>query len=155
MKTAANMLPNTMSDRPGYTSGRGATLTDLNSEKLDHIFKEIKENIGKDASEEFIAMVVDLKVASCTGFLVQLYRLESNGWMYIKQDEPEGKRNDTYVENQGEAIGMMMSGMFSNDTDRDETIQIVLPFLSNHNKSHCTMSGKQWVNKEGCYYDYR
>ena len=61
-------LPQNMSSRPGYTSGRGATITDLDSERLTFIYDELIENETQEAADNFVLMVQNLKVASCTDF---------------------------------------------------------------------------------------
>lgn len=149
-KTAAEMLPPSMSSRPGYTAGRGATMTDLDSKRLDHIYAEIVEHIGQDAGDNFVDMVQDLEVASCTGFLNSLYNLERAGWNYTKKEKEPNKDHDMHVESEGEAMGAFLS-IFGGGNDRDETLMIVSPFLGRFRKQHCTMENMDPRKMERMY----
>lgn len=144
-------LPNSMSNRPGFTSGRGATISDLDSKKLHHIHSEIKKNEGEDAARNFVDMVEDLTVASCTGFLLALYQLETDGWVYAKKEDTK-KRNDIYAENEGEAIGTVLATLSSpglrDSRKSDDTLRIVGPFLRNFGRMH-----KTTFNEDGFYMD--
>jgi len=137
-------LPNSMSSRPGYTSGRGAIISDLDSEKLTHIHDNILKEIGEEASKNFVKMVKNLKVASCTSFLMNLYELESNSWVYI-----EPKDIDTYVSNEGEALGVVMS-IFGNRSD--DTLEIVGEFLSRYGETHISETNDRIYNSKMKYY---
>ena len=81
-----------MSSRPEYYSGRGATLTDLNSEYLSRIHGIIKESHGTDAAKNFVDMVANIKVLSASDFLTCFYFLEIHSWKYrgFQSDLPQG-----------------------------------------------------------------
>ena len=151
MRQSKNYLPNSMSSRPGYTSGRGATTTDLDSKKLSFIYDKIRENESIDAADNFVQMVKNLQIASCTEFLVSLYKLEDRGWKY--DDSFFGKSsNDVYVENEGEAIGTIFSA-FGGGIRHDDTLSIVSKFLRQHNESHITMGNSNSRDHYGCFYE--
>jgi len=71
---------NRMSTRPEYYSGRGATMSDLNGEILEGIFKGILKEFGNSAADNYVKMVADIKVASATTFLTELYGLFYSDW---------------------------------------------------------------------------
>jgi len=137
-------LPNSMSSRPGYTSGRGATISDLDFEKLTYIHDNILKEVGEEASKNFVKMVKNLKVASSTSFLLNLYELESNSWVYT-----EPKDIDNYVSNEGEAFGTVMS-IFGNRGD--DTLEIVGEFLSRFGEIHISETNDRIYNSKMKYY---
>jgi len=132
-----NYLPQNMSSRPGFTSGRGATITDLDSDRLTFIYDKIVENENQDAADNFVLMVQNLQVASCTEFLLSLYRLEIRGWKYDDTFFSDSNSNGIYAENEGEAIGTLFAGI-SGGSRVDDTLRIVYPFLSKFDKLHIT-----------------
>ena len=148
MFTAKQCLPNSMSERPGYTSGRGATISDLDSKKLSFIYDRIRNNISKEASNNFIDMVQDLRVASCTGFLNALYSLEYSDWKYTKNSDRDV--SDIHVENEGEGIGTILAKI--SGSNRDETLQIVGDFLRTFGKHHITLNDRIRGGRKGYYY---
>ncbi len=152
MILARDTLPKSMSYSPGFTSGRGAMISDLDSEKLLFIHDKIKNGISEEAAENMVDMVQDLKVASCTGFLKELYMLERNDWIYNKKEHPKNEeRNDLYCENMGEAEGTLLSTIFGGNGD--DTLQIVSRFLSRFDKRHITESNKRiQIDKNGRTY---
>jgi len=74
-----------MSTRPEYYSGRGAALSDLNSEILQKIYVGIEKQYGVKAAKNYVRMVDDIKVLSATTFLEELYQLFYNDWKYVKK----------------------------------------------------------------------
>jgi hypothetical protein len=121
-----------MSTRPGYYSGRGATRTDLNSEKLERIHAAILKNKGEDAAKAFIEMVVNIPVLSATDFLIALTALDASDYnIEAVWGANLGSNKGIYLEGEGEAwgtIGSVLGGM----ADRDETPSIRGPFLRRH-----------------------
>lgn len=69
-----------MSDRPEYYSGRGATISDLDGDKLYAIYQKIKQELGTNHADNFVTMVQRLKTLSATNFLNSLYILERYDW---------------------------------------------------------------------------
>lgn len=69
-----------MSDRPEYYSGRGATTSDLNGDKLYAIYQKITQELGASQADAFVTMVKKLKTLSATNFLNSLYTLERYNW---------------------------------------------------------------------------
>jgi len=122
-----------MSTCPEYFSGRGATLTDLNSEILEKIYQGIEKEFGEKAASNYVKMVDGIKVLSATTFLQELYLLESRGWEYVpKRDEsgivvPKNEDGEYNTE-----LGML--GMISalSSSGRDDTQQIKGHFLLTH-----------------------
>ncbi len=121
-----------MSSRPEYYSGRGATLSDLNSEILLKIQKRIKEVFGDKEAKAFVQMVKTLKTLSATTFLQELYILHSRDW----QTKPNGvndacgvvipKDDDGNYNIAGGMFGMLAA--MTHD-GRDDTRQIRAQFL--------------------------
>ncbi|MFA5207524.1 MAG: hypothetical protein WC428_02590 [Candidatus Paceibacterota bacterium] len=130
---------NNMSTRPEFTSGRGAILCDLNGKQLEGIYQGILKEFGKKAASNFVKMVEDIKVISCTTFLEELYMLCGNGWKYTKKPKEQQANGISIPKNdQGEyddrSMVSGMLGMFAafGNNGRDETPQIKNFFLSNH-----------------------
>lgn len=133
MDTLKNVIRNNRMDTaPSFYSGRGATLTDLNSDILRGIHKGIKKEFGKNASENFIKMVAGIKVASATTFLNELYSLLSNGWKYTeKENDASGidiAKNEDGSHNLASAMFTMGEALMG-DSNRDDTALIVCAFL--------------------------
>lgn len=103
-----------MSSRPGFYSGRGATMSDLNSKILNKIADLIKKHYGEDAHQAFIKMVWEIKILSASAFLVNLYALERAGW---KLSKITITNKDSYFENEGEAMGLLLATLTRKDTD--------------------------------------
>lgn len=74
-----------MSSKPEFYTGRGATLIDLNSKRLEDIYQLIKNNPGNDAANSFIQLIAHTPVLSATYFLVALYKLEESNWVWNKK----------------------------------------------------------------------
>ena len=144
MRNSEKYLPKGISSRPGYTSGRGARTSDLNSDQLLYIYNEIKENEGYSAADNFVSMIENLKVASCTDFLLSLYRLEDNKWKFDNFES-----NGIYTENEGEAIGTLFATLSGNNID--DTLAIVVPFLNKFNKVHISDRFGEYSNKYNSY----
>jgi hypothetical protein len=127
---------NGMSTRPEYYSGRGATLSDLNSQILQGIYDGISKEFGEDADENYVKMVADIKVLSATTFLQELYNLERNGWKYTeKQKHADGiaipKNKDGEYDEISTLHGLIsVVGTMSNN--RDDTGIIRGSFLASH-----------------------
>jgi hypothetical protein len=124
-----------MSGNPGFYSGRGATLSDLDSYILEDIYTGIKTAHGINAGEEFVQMVSEIPKMSATDFLVNLYNLESNEWKWDKRmvrDESGiyvgGTTDDQKFASGFLTIASVMAGM----NNRDDTGYIKRPFLLNH-----------------------
>jgi hypothetical protein len=124
-----------MGRNPGFYSGRGATMSDLNSDILEKIYTGIKTAHGINAGEEFVQMVADIPKMSATDFLYNLYNLECNNWNWDKRmlrDESgvyvDG-RSDTEKFAQGLAT---IAGVFSGMNARDDSLYIKESFLRDH-----------------------
>ena len=123
-----------MSTRPEYYSGRGATLSDLNSNILQKIYLGIEEHYGKKAAKNYVKMVADIKVLSATTFLQELYMLFNSDWKYTKKknhasgiDVPKDE-DGNYDLDMG-MIGVLTAMMHSG---RDDTMSIKAGFLNTH-----------------------
>ena len=115
------------SARPEYYSGRGATTTDLNGDKLFAIYTKITEEIGEKEAEAFVTMIENLKYLSMTNFLNALYALESNQWVYkpvVENDIDIGPDNSSRG---AVALGIIGSAILGKP---DETEHIKRPFFS-------------------------
>jgi len=125
---------NRMSTRPEYYSGRGATISDLDGNILEGIHKGIEADYGKDAAQNFVLMVADIKVLSATTFLEELYQLFCNNWKYkTKSKHASGiavaKDEDGEYNMLSGMMGMMAA--FSAGS-RDDTQRIKGGFLHAH-----------------------
>ncbi len=129
---------NRMSGRPEYYSGRGATLSDLNSELLQMIWKRVKKEVGKKAAAAFLEMVADIEVLSATCFLNTLYSLEARGWVWTKPNRCQGDMDHIDVGPDGEgrlAVGMAsIAAWAGRGSSRDDTLMIRAEFLAKHGK---------------------
>lgn len=115
-----------MSTRPGYYSCRGATSTDLNSEKLGRIHAAITANVSEEAGGAFAQMVADIPKLTATDFLLTLEAFEANGWKWDKH--LLGRQNGVYAANAGEAMGSLMAAL-GGRREIDETVSIRSDFL--------------------------
>ena len=132
MENFKNIIRNTgMSTRPECYSGRGATTSDLNSDILFSIHKDIKKEYGKVAAESFVRMVAGLKVASATTFLNELYRLFNNGWKFRENPHQDKMGIEISKNEDGEYDGIMgMLGVVNAmNQGHDSTSHIVGAFL--------------------------
>jgi len=117
-----------MSTRPEFYSGRGATTSDLDGQKLDKIHAAIGTHVGAEAAEGFVDLVAGIKKLSATDFLLEVQRLELNDW---KWEPPPQDGNGIYA-------GSPLSGLATiihvaaGDNERDETDLIRWSFLKKH-----------------------
>jgi hypothetical protein len=138
IETLKNIIRNNnMSTRPEYYSGRGATLTDLNGNILEGIYKGIEKDFGVKAAKNFVKMVADIKVLSATTFLEELYSLFNSNWKYlVRKKHASGisipKNKDGEYDETSAISGMfgLMAAMTSGG--RDDTMSIKGHFLSTH-----------------------
>jgi len=130
-------VPN-FSTRPAYTAGRGALLSDLDSDRLELIYRGILRDFGKRAANAYVKMVSRLKVASASAFLIELYDLCNNGWKLPRNwrqrnaagiDVDKNENGDYKVGDIGGTIGLMVALTHSGE---DQTRAIVSPFLRKH-----------------------
>jgi hypothetical protein len=120
-----------MSNRPEYYSGRGATTTDLNEEKLFKYHTAIKKEFGEDAAKNFVCMVAEIKVLSATTFLIELYNLYNSDWIYKKKKKhADGiviSKNEDGEHDMVQGFASIFSAL--NNGNRDETRLIRDRFL--------------------------
>lgn len=128
-----------MSTRPEFTSGRGAITCDLNGTQLEKIYQGILKEFGKRPANNFVKMVDDIKVMSCTTFLEELYMLCGNDWKYRKKPLKRQANGISIPKNENNEYDdmSMLSGMMGifaamSNGGRDETPQIKNYFLSKH-----------------------
>lgn len=127
-----------MSGRPEYYSGRGAILSDLNSELLEAIFQGIKKEIGDDAAESFVGMVASIDRLSATFFLNSLYALEANGWKWVLAGDSKASDHiDVGPDDDGRvAVGFAsMASWMGGGSERNETFMISSDFLTAHGRA--------------------
>lgn len=126
-----------MSTRPEYYSGRGATLSDLNSEILQKIYVGIEKEFGTKAAKNYVKMVDDIKVLSATTFLEELYQLFYNNWKYVKKRSHASgisvPKNDNGEYDDNSVLSGMM-GIFAamSNGNRDDTQSIKGNFVYSH-----------------------
>lgn len=125
-----------MCPRPEFFSGRGAILSDLNSDLLGMIHEGIRREIGAEAAKNFVQMVADIDVLSATFFLNSLYGLEANGWKWKKaKRKAKGIDHVDVGPDDGHrfAIGMATIGSWlGGGSERNETPSISSDFLEKH-----------------------
>ncbi len=138
-----------MSTRPSYYSGRGATLSDLNSEKLETIWGGVKSIYGDKAAEAFIDMVIAIPKLSATDFLISLASLERNGF---DPTSDISAINSIFPEDEGSAFGTIMSVM-GGMNDRDDTTRIRDPFLVARGRKLPQREAKIVRGKYGLFYE--
>ncbi len=138
METLKDIIRNSnMSTRPEYYSGRGATMSDLNSEILQKIFLGIEKEFGAKAAKNYVKMVRDIKVLSATTFLQELYDLFDKNWVYRKKRRhasdilvSKGKNGEYDDSSLLSGMASIMSAMSRGN--RDDTNQIRGGFLHTH-----------------------
>jgi hypothetical protein len=152
LKSIIHTVPN-FSYRPAFTVGRDATLSDLDSERIEKIYLGIKKEFGKKAANAFVVMVSRLKVATAHAFLIELYDLCNNNWRNKPKKQIRkqtgfsiGKdENGNYKESEIECAGLgIMETLFSNG--RDQTPAIVGSFLNKYLKGY---KGQEVFNEDG------
>lgn len=103
-----NYCQGRMSARPEFFSGRGVTSSDMNSSILEMIYGGILKEIGADAARNFVNMVADVSMAATT-FLINLYNLEGNEWVWRGNKSDE----DIAIEKDNDGNYDLASGLFS------------------------------------------
>lgn len=132
-----------MSARPGFYSGRGALIDDLNYRLLTKINTTIKENYGENASKSFVQMVADIPTLSATDFLLALYRLEGNDWTW--SEKLLGNEKGRYFDNHDEAFGTVAAGLVG-ELGADATQSIRNQFLR---ENGIRPKRSEWTSKYG------
>ena len=88
-KSAAEILEAAgVGSRPGYFSGRGVTLSDLDGRKLARCHEEIQAAAGEDAAGAFVDMVAGMDRMTATGFINAVTGLEAAGWVHVPGPPP-------------------------------------------------------------------
>lgn len=140
---------NRMSTRPEYYSGRGATMSDLTGEILEGIFKGILKEFGNSAADNYVKMVADIKVASATTFLTELYELFYSDWKHKKKKQNAPGIAVAKDEDGNYDVTHGMISIFSAlGANRDDTDRIKNYFLKTHGvtvkgcsrMNHCNFS---------------
>jgi len=107
---------------PGASAGRGATITDLDSKKLNDIADQILKHYGQGAHDSYVKMVWAMGKMSATAFLLNLYSLFNKNWD-LAQVKITNK--DSYVENEDQAFALFASVITSlNKVKTDDTDMI-------------------------------
>lgn len=137
-----------MSTRPEYYSGRGATSTDLSSEKLETLYQAIRRNVNEKAADAFAQMVADIPCLSATDFLLALARLERNAWVWDAR--LIGMENGIYAGTPEDALFTLFEVVgHGDDHHRDETTSIRWGFL----RQHGLKDPKVKPGRRSCYDD--
>jgi hypothetical protein len=118
-----------MSTRPEFYSARGATTSDLSSEKLERVYEAVLTHVGKNAAKAFARMVASIRTLSATEFLLTLGRLEANGWRWNRNLLGDGK--GIAFDDFGSALCTVVEVLGATRYERrDETVSIRYAFLS-------------------------
>lgn len=131
-----------MSDRPGFYSGRGATLADLDYKRLEQVYLGIRKEYGRKPAQQFVQMVADIPKLTATDFLLTLYGLERWKWKWDKMIL--GSQRGIYPEDEGSALGTIAS-VIGGLNETDHTDEIRREFL----KKYGTKMQKQALKREG------
>lgn len=113
-----------MSGRPECYSGRGATMSDLDGDRLYAIYQKIAQELGTRQANAFVTMVEKLKTLSATNFLNALYALERNDWNLT---EFNGSNIDVGPDGAGRC--MIALATVAESLGRDDTEYIRSSFL--------------------------
>jgi hypothetical protein len=145
---------NRMSTRPEYYSGRGATISDLDGNILEGIYRGIETDYGKNAAKNFLKMVEDIKVMSATTFLEELYQLFRNDWKYKNKSKHASGITVPKDENGEYDIMAGMFGMMAALTSngRDDTQRIKGSFLRSHGVKAKEVSRDMYGDVREYYY---
>ncbi len=114
-----------MSRRPEFTSGRGASVSDLDSDRLLQIQRGIKEKFGDDAAKALVVLVQNIKVMACTTFLKELYNLFYNDWKIKKSKNFKAVSDVSF----SDEIGAFCTVMGKLNKQNDDTQEIKSHFL--------------------------
>lgn len=91
MQISEILRENRVNPRPSYYSGRGATLSDLNSEILIGIQILIRQYHGEEAAIAFLNMVQSMTELNATDFINNCFMLEDNGYKWaVKTADKNG-----------------------------------------------------------------
>ena len=96
---------NGMSARPEYYAGRGSII-DLSSTLLNQIADDVKKHYGKDASNEYVKMVWQMKKLSAAAFVQNFLSLANSNFNLSAISLTD---SDEYFENQTQALAMIAS----------------------------------------------
>lgn len=138
---------NMMTLTPSYYSGRGATLSDVNSKILAGIWKGIKKEFGKEAAKNFVKMVKGIQVFSATTFINETISLYHNKWIYTEKEKDASGvdvlKNEDGSYNEANMMGTIGSAMFS--SGRDDTMAIKSGFLFRRGEK----MDKEYISEDG------
>lgn len=116
---------------PGFYAGRGATLSDLNSKKLNKVADGIKKQYGEEAHSSFVAMVWEMKILSATAFITNVYILARSGWKFNKKNITN---KDSHFERNDQALAVIAAVLCKkNKNDIGHTDEIRKAFRKNLN----------------------
>lgn len=126
-----------MSARPSYYSGRGATISDLDSKKLEKIHEQIAADVSADAAANFVKMVENMESMNATDFLNNCFVLEANEYKWNTESAPKFGFEIDKDESGTHSVaqGMMYIAAAMSRGVRDDTQQIRGDFLRRHSIS--------------------
>ena len=135
-KSAAEILEDAhVGSRPGYFSGRGVTLSDLDGRRLGRCHDEIRMHVGEEAAAAFVDMVAGMDRMTATGFINAVYRLEADGWTNVEggherhiDPDSEGSAFATVVD----TLSRTRGGQARENQEMAADHQIRAGFLSSH-----------------------
>lgn len=126
-----------MSARPEFYSGRGATMTDLNSSILEMLYVGLVKEKGTEAAKRFVNLVNKIKMLSATGFLNVFYSWYADDCPEPCDESPSDMDMPIgvdYNSNEAMAVGFGTIGAMMNRGDRDDTWSIKRDFLNCHSE---------------------
>lgn len=120
-----------MCPSPSYYSGRGATMSDLDSNILEKMYQLIETHVGKDNADQFVRMVASIKVLSATDFLITLEGFVAQDFTWTNESRTSDK-NGVYADNFGSALATVAEVFGNRGQRRDDTMTIRSVFLAQH-----------------------
>ncbi len=131
MQISSILEESKVGSRASYFSGRGATLSDLNSTKLLAMQDLIKKHHGEDAAKSFVDLVQSMENLNATDFINNCYLFERSGFDWTQKAAP--KNGIEVIKNEdGEydyTHGMLSIAAAMQSNDRDDTEAIKREFL--------------------------
>ena len=121
------------SSRAEYFSGRGATLTDLNFEILEHIHGQITKEYGEEAAKNYVNMVASMKSCSATAFINNCYTLAYNNFKWeLEESDTSGIEVGKDKEGNYDTVNGIFGIISAMHQRGDQTPEIRNRFLSKH-----------------------
>jgi hypothetical protein len=112
-------IPFGISCDPSFYSGRGVRASDLNSKVLEALYKNIGREYGKNAAQNFVALVAQVTELSAANFLMALGQFERAGFEWNPEKHASqanfcitgGERRDLTADTESAAHATVLDGL--------------------------------------------